>query len=290
MAGTLWLVGTPIGNLGDLSDRARAILDRADVVACEDTRRTRGLLTSAGIRGARLVSFFEGNEERRVEELLEHLRRGRTVALVTDAGMPALADPGYRLVAAALDEGIEVDVVPGPSAAVAALVISGLPTDRFVFEGFLPRRAGQRRARLGELAEEPRTIVLFESPRRVAATLADAAAALGERRAAVVRELTKAHQEVIRDTLSELAALLADREVRGEVVVVIEGAPQAEVDLDELAGRVAELAERGLSRKEAAERVAAEAGASRREVYEASLRASRGSPAWNRPPRGTDSP
>jgi 16S rRNA (cytidine1402-2'-O)-methyltransferase len=290
VAGTLWLVGTPIGNLGDLSDRARATLDRADVVACEDTRRTRGLLTKAGIRGATLVSFFEGNEERRVPELLEHLRQGRTVALVTDAGMPAVSDPGHRLVTAALDEGLAVDVVPGPSAAVAALVISGLPTDRFVFEGFLPRRAGQRRTRLRELADEPRTIVLFESPRRVAATLADAAAIVGERRAAVVRELTKVHQEVIRGALSELAPRLADREVRGEVVVVIGGAPQAEVDLDELAGRVAELAERGLSRKEAAERVAAESGASRREVYEASLRAGRDPPAWNHPSQGTESP
>jgi 16S rRNA (cytidine1402-2'-O)-methyltransferase len=194
------------------------------------------------------------------------------VALVSDAGMPALADPGYRLVAAALDEGITVDVVPGPSAAVAALVISGLPTDRFVFEGFLPRRAGQRRARLRQLAKEPRTIVFFESPRRVAAALEDAAAPLGNRRAAVVRELTKLHQEVMRAPLPELAARLADHQVRGEVVVVIEGAPGGEIDLDELAGRVAELAERGLPRKEAAERVAAEAGASRREVYEASLR------------------
>jgi 16S rRNA (cytidine1402-2'-O)-methyltransferase len=289
VAGTLWLVGTPIGNLGDLSDRARETLASADVVACEDTRRTRTLLSHAGISGPRLVSFFEGNEERRVEELLTDLRQGRTVALVTDAGMPSLADPGYRLVAAALDEGITVDVVPGPSAAVAALVISGLPPDRFVFEGFLPRRVGQRRARLRELATERRTIVVFESPRRVGAMLADAAAALGERRAALVRELTKLHQEVTRDSLPQLAARLAGREVRGEIVVVIEGAPEAEVDLDELAGRVAALTERGLSRKEAAERVAAEAGASRREVYEASLRTDRKSSAWDRPREGTES-
>jgi 16S rRNA (cytidine1402-2'-O)-methyltransferase len=289
VAGTLWLVGTPIGNLGDLSDRARETLASADVVACEDTRRTRTLLSLAGISGPPLVSFFEGNEERRAEELLTDLRQGRTVALVTDAGMPSLADPGYRLVAAALDEGITVDVVPGPSAAVAALVISGLPPDRFVFEGFLPRRVGQRRARLRELATERRTIVVFESPRRVGAMLADAAAALGERRAALVRELTKLHQEVTRDSLPQLAARLAGREVRGEIVVVIEGAPEAEVDLDELAGRVAALTERGLSRKEAAERVAAEAGASRREVYEASLRTDRKSSAWDRPREGTES-
>lgn len=269
MAGTLWLVGTPIGNLGDVTERARQTLGAVDLIACEDTRRTRKLLTHLGVKGTRLVSFFEGNERRRVPELLEHLRSGRDVALVSDAGMPGLSDPGYRLVAAAAEAGIVVDVVPGPSAAVAALVVSGLPTDRFVFEGFLPRKAGERRSRLAALAGDPRTLVLFESPRRLPSLLADALAALGERRAAVVRELTKVHQEVRRGLLSELAD---GAEVRGEVVVVIEGAAPAMPDLDHLGSRVAELTETGVPRREAAAQVAAEAGVSRRAVYEASLR------------------
>jgi len=273
MAGTLWLVGTPIGNLGDISERARDVLAAVDVIACEDTRRTRALLSHLGIPAPRLVSFFEGNERRRTPELLERLRGGETVAVVSDAGMPGLSDPGYRLVADAVEQGIPVDVVPGPSAAVAALVLSGLPTDRFAFEGFLPRRAGQRRTRLEELADDPRTLVLFESPRRVASLLADAVAVLGDRRAALVRELTKAHQEVIRGTLSEIGERLEGRELRGEVVVVLEGAGTREpVDLDRLADRVNELAAEGLSRREAAARAASETGASRREAYEASLR------------------
>jgi 16S rRNA (cytidine1402-2'-O)-methyltransferase len=273
MPGTLWLVGTPIGNLGDISERARTTLAEADVIACEDTRRTRKLLSALGVTGARLVSFFEGNEERRVPELLAELREGADVAVVSDAGMPGLSDPGYRLVAAAIGEGIAVDVVPGPSAAVAALVISGLPTDRFVFEGFLPRRRGPRRARLEELSGDIRTVVLFESPRRVGALLADAAAVLGDRPAVVVRELTKAHQEAARGRLDELAARYEEDAPRGEVVVVIGGAPAAtEPDLEELGARVEELASHGVSRKAAADRVAADAGISRREVYEASLR------------------
>src|SRR5437762_3443281 len=188
--GTLFLVGTPIGNLGDLSDRARKTLGSVDVVACEDTRRTGRLLASFGIRAARLVSFFEGNERQRVAELVRLLAEGSDVAVVSDAGMPGLSDPGYRLVAVCVEQGVPVDVVPGPSAAVAALVVSGLPTDRFVFEGFLPRAGTARSARVRALAQESRTAVVFESPRRVASTLLEFAAALGDRRVAVVRELT----------------------------------------------------------------------------------------------------
>lgn len=274
MAGTLWLVGTPIGNLGDLTHRARDTLAGADVIACEDTRRTRALLSHLGIEGKRLVSFFEGNEERRIPELLSLLRDGRQVAVVTDAGMPAVSDPGYRLVAACAEEGLPVDVAPGPSAAMAALVLSGLPTDRFAFEGFLPRRPGPRKARLRELAGDPRTVVLFESPRRVASLLAEAAHVLGaDRPAAVARELTKVHQEVVRGTLAELAERFRAGEVRGEVVVVIGGAPPARApDLPDLARQVEALVADGLPRREAARRVAEAAGASRREVYEASLR------------------
>jgi 16S rRNA (cytidine1402-2'-O)-methyltransferase len=271
VAGTLWLVGTPIGNLGDVTVRARETLAAADLIACEDTRRTRALLTYLGIPAPRLLSFHEGNERRRIAEVLGRLRSGDQVALVSDAGMPGLSDPGYRLVAACAQDGIPVDVAPGPSAAIAALVISGLPTDRFVFEGFLPRRAGARRARLQELASEPRTVVLFESPRRLQALLREASESLGDRLAAVVRELTKAHQEVRRGPLSELAAAI--EEVRGEVVVVIEGAPPGEAPaLEDLRARVDALMASGVTRREAASRVAAETGASRRAVYEASLR------------------
>jgi 16S rRNA (cytidine1402-2'-O)-methyltransferase len=222
VTGRLVLVSTPIGNLGDLSDRAREALGRADVVACEDTRRTRALLTHIGVRGARLVSFFEANEAKRTPELLALLRDGRDVALVSNAGMPALSDPGYRLVAACADEEIEVDVIPGPSAPVSALIVSGLPTDRFVFEGFLPRRPGRRRKAIEALRAEGRTIVLFESPMRLGATLGELAEVLGGRRAAVVRELTKKHQEVLRGTLPELAERVGER-VKGEVTVVVEG-------------------------------------------------------------------
>lgn len=276
MAGTLYLVGTPIGNLGDLTDRAREALARADLIACEDQRRTRALLSHLNIRAPKLVTFNEGNEARRVPELLEHLREGREVAVISSAGMPGLSDPGYRLVAACVEHGIPVEVAPGPSAAVAALVVSGLPTDRFAFEGFLPRRASARRARLRELAAEPRTLVLFESPRRLAELLQDAAASLGARRATVARELTKAHQEVVRGTLPELSQRFADGDVRGEVVVVIEGgAADQPPDVDALAAQVESLIQRGVSRKEAASRIAEESGVSRRALYEASLRRER---------------
>jgi 16S rRNA (cytidine1402-2'-O)-methyltransferase len=274
MAGTLWLVGTPIGHLGDITERARRVLGDVDLIACEDTRRTRGLLVHLGIRGASLTSFFEGNERRRMPELMGHLRAGRDVAVVSDAGMPGLSDPGERLVRAAVAEGIPVDVVPGPSAAVTALVVSGLPAARFAFEGFLPRKAGERRARLEQLAEELRTVILFESPRRLGALLSDAAEALGNRRAAVVRELTKVHQEVVRGSLSELASRYDTEEPRGEVVVVVEGrAPRVGPDeLEALAERVEAMTADGVPRRKAAARVAAEAGVSKNALYEASLR------------------
>lgn len=271
MSGTLWLVGTPIGNLGDVTERAARTLASVDVIACEDTRRTRKLLTHLGVRAPRVVSFHEANERRQVPFLLEHLRAGRDVAVVSDAGMPGLSDPGYRLVLACVQEQIAVDVAPGPSAAVAALVVSGLPTARFTFEGFLPRRSGERRARLAELAGEPRTAVLFESPKRLAGLLAEALEVLGDRRAAVVRELTKAHQEVLRGRLSELSGRIRE-EVLGEVVVVLEGAEAVAPDLEALGDRVEALTSEGVPRKEAAARVAESAGASRRAVYEASLR------------------
>jgi 16S rRNA (cytidine1402-2'-O)-methyltransferase len=271
-AGTLYLVGTPIGNLGDLSDRARQTLGSVDVVACEDTRRTGRLLASFGIRAARLVSFFEGNERQRVAELIRLLSEGSDVAVVSDAGMPGLSDPGYRLVAACVQQGISVDVVPGPSAAVAALVVSGLPTDRFVFEGFLPRSGRARAVRMAALAGEARTIVLFESPRRLAATLEELHQALGDRRVAVARELTKLHQEVLRGTLSTVKEEAAGREMKGEVVVVVEGVGERdrlEGDPEEAVRLAASFVDGGARKREAARRAAAETGVPARRIYEA---------------------
>jgi 16S rRNA (cytidine1402-2'-O)-methyltransferase len=271
VAGTLLLVGTPIGNLGDISERARQALARADIIACEDTRRTRALLTHLEIRRPRLVTFFEGNERRRIPEVLKLLREGSDVALVSDAGNPGISDPGYLLVAACLEEGLPVDAIPGPSAVITALMLSGLPTDKFAFEGFLPRTSGARLKRLAELAADPRTVVVYESPRRVAHLLKDALDALGDRRAALARELTKVHQEVIRGRLSDLSNRVED--IRGEVVVVVEGASRAPAaDIEALAARVEELHAEGLSRSAAAAEVARESGVSKRALYARSLR------------------
>jgi 16S rRNA (cytidine1402-2'-O)-methyltransferase len=271
VAGTLWLVGTPIGNLGDLSARARETLARADVIACEDTRRTRALLTHLEINAPRLLSFFEGNERRRTQEVLKLLREGSDVALVSDAGNPGISDPGYLLVSACVEAGLSVNAIPGPSAALTALTLSGLPTDRFVFEGFVPRASGARRKRLTELAADPRTLIFYESPHRVAGMLRDAMDILGDRRGAVARELTKLHQEVIRGRVSELARRTG--ELRGEIVLVIEGAPQGEApDVEALAAEVESLRAAGLSRSAAAARVAAESGVAKRTLYESSLR------------------
>jgi 16S rRNA (cytidine1402-2'-O)-methyltransferase len=268
--GTLFLVGTPIGNLEDMTDRARRVLASVGLIAAEDTRRTGRLLAGFGIEG-RLVSFFEGNERSRVPELLRSLREGTDVAVVSDAGMPGLSDPGYRLVAACIEEGIPVDVVPGPSAVVAALVVSGLPTDRFVFEGFLPRSGQARARRLEGLSAEPRTIVLFESPRRLAATVADLLEAVGDRRAAMVRELTKLHQEVLRGKLSDLVEGLSDRELKGEVVLVVEGATQAPVavDLPEAVRQAEELVRGGARKRDAARETARVTGVPATRIYAA---------------------
>jgi 16S rRNA (cytidine1402-2'-O)-methyltransferase len=217
--GTLIVVGTPIGNLEDLSERARRVLRDLATVAAEDTRRTGRLLERVG-GSARLVSFFEGNERERLPGILGLLRGGQDVGLVTDAGMPTISDPGFRLVAACVDAGIPVEVVPGPSAAIAALAVSGLPTDRFVFEGFLPRTGGARRDRLAALASEPRTAVLFESSRRVSRTIADLLDACGDRRVAICRELTKLHEEVRRGTVAELVVRYGAAP-KGEVTLVL---------------------------------------------------------------------
>jgi 16S rRNA (cytidine1402-2'-O)-methyltransferase len=271
MAGTLFVVGTPIGNLGDLSDRARDTLVRVHVIAAEDTRRTGRLVRGFGVTGPRLVSFFEGNESERVPSLVRTLADGHDVALVTDAGMPGVSDPGYRLIAACIAAGIDVDVVPGPSAVLTALVISGLPTDRFVFEGFLPRAGSARRDRLDALAVEARTIVLFESPRRVGPTLEHLRATLGDdRRAVVARELTKLHQEVLRGSLAELAAAVTGRELKGEVVLVVEGAPSGLTgSLDQAVAMARQAVAGGLRKREAAKRAASGTGVPTSEIYAA---------------------
>ena len=222
MPGKLFVVATPIGNLEDITLRALRVLAETDTIACEDTRRTRKLLSHHGIHGKALISYHEGNERERAQELLGMLRDGKDIALVSDSGTPCISDPGYRITSAAAGAGIEVVPVPGPSAATAALSASGLPTDRFAFEGFLPRRKGNLRKRLSRLASEERTLVIYESVHRIGATLAELAGELGDREAVMFREMTKAHEETIRGRLSELAK--RDFPRRGEFVVVIRGA------------------------------------------------------------------
>ncbi|MBA4865330.1 16S rRNA (cytidine(1402)-2'-O)-methyltransferase [Streptomyces sp. PSKA54] len=271
--GTLVLAGTPIGDVADAPPRLAEELASADVVAAEDTRRLRRLTQALGVQPAgRIVSYFEGNESARTPELVEALVGGARVLLVTDAGMPSVSDPGYRLVAAAVEKDIRVTAVPGPSAVLTALALSGLPVDRFCFEGFLPRKAGERLSRLREVADERRTLVYFEAPHRLDDTLAAMAEAFGaDRRAAVCRELTKTYEEVRRGPLRELAAWAAEG-VRGEITVVVEGAPEKgaeELDADELVRRVRVREEAGERRKEAIAAVAAEAGLPKREVFDA---------------------
>lgn len=271
--GTLVLAGTPIGDPADAPPRLARELSAADIVAAEDTRRLRRLAQALGVRPeGRVVSYFEGNEASRTGELTGALAEGARVLLVTDAGMPSVSDPGYRLVAAAVERGVPVTAVPGPSAVLTALALSGLPVDRFCFEGFLPRKAGERTARLREAEAERRTLVYFESPHRLAATLAAMAEVFGgERRAAVCRELTKTYEEVRRGPLAELAGW-AGEGVRGELTVVVEGAGEAgreHADAGELARRVAVREEAGQHRKEAIAAVAREAGLPKREVFDA---------------------
>ncbi|MDJ1136394.1 16S rRNA (cytidine(1402)-2'-O)-methyltransferase [Streptomyces iconiensis] len=273
MTGTLVLAGTPIGDPADAPPRLAAELARADVIAAEDTRRLRRLTQALGVEpGGKVVSYFEGNESARTPELTETLAGGARVVLVTDAGMPSVSDPGYRLVAAAVERGVRVTAVPGPSAVLTALAVSGLPVDRFCFEGFLPRKQGERLSRLREAAGERRTLVYFESPHRLDATLAAMAEVFGgAREAAVCRELTKTYEEVKRGPLKELALWAADG-VRGEITVVVHGAAPpdpGELDAGELARRVAVREEAGERRKEAIAAVAQEAGVPKREVFDA---------------------
>jgi 16S rRNA (cytidine1402-2'-O)-methyltransferase len=273
VAGRLILCGTPIGNLGDLSERALQTLRKTEVIACEDTRRTRKLLTHFGLSPPELVVYNDVNERRQGERLLVRIQQGAEVVLVSDAGMPGLSDPGYRLVRSCIEAGLPVEVVPGPSAVVTALAVSGLPPGRFVFEGFLPRKQNERRRRIQELAVEERTLVFFESPHRLEASMADLLEVLGDRRVALARELTKLHEEVRRGTLSALLEGLKSEPARGEVVVVVEGAKTSADDLPpaELARRARALMASGTERKEAMTSVARDAGVARRKVFDALL-------------------
>ncbi|MFA5785870.1 MAG: 16S rRNA (cytidine(1402)-2'-O)-methyltransferase [Actinomycetota bacterium] len=267
----LVIVGTPLGNLGDFSPRAQQALARADLIACEDTRVTRRLLSHFGLH-IRQVSFHEGNEMARLPQLVSKMEAGSRVALVADAGMPGISDPGYRLVRACVDRGIPVEVVPGPSAAIAALVVSGLPSARFAFEGFLPRRAGQRRKRLTELAADERTLVFYESPHRLADCLTDMLEVMGDRQVAMARELTKLHEEVLRGRVSEVLEQVGAREILGECTLVVEGAPPAEIPATgpgDAAAAVGRLEAQGMDRKSAMAAVARELGLPKRQVYSA---------------------
>ena len=271
----LVLCGTPIGDVGDASPRLRATLETADVIAAEDTRRFRDLTRRLGITtSGRVVSYFAGNEAGRLAELVEALQAGAMVALVTDAGMPGVSDPGYLLVRAALDAGAAVTAVPGPSSVTTALALSGLPSERFAMEGFLPRKPGERRKLLASLAAEPRTLVVLESPHRIAATLEDLAEAFGaDRPAALCREMTKTYEQVLRGGLGELAAAARAEQLRGEITIVVGGAPDtdptATADLDELRLRVDALVGGGLSRRDAVAEVAAVTGVAKKVVYAA---------------------
>lgn len=271
--GTLTVVATPIGNLGDLSARARAVLASVDVLACEDTRRTGRLLALAGIAPPKLVSLHAHNEHERTAALVDDLLAGADVALVSDAGTPLVSDPGERLVSAAASAGVEVVAVPGPSALLAALVVSGMATARWRFEGFLPRKGPERRSRIAEIAAAPHPSVVYESPVRLGATLAELAAACGdERRVVVARELTKLHEQTWRGTLAGSVAHVRGSAPRGEHVVVVDAAPPGRAaEQDAVASAVADLVAAGLARRDAVTAAVVLLGASRRDAYAAAV-------------------
>jgi 16S rRNA (cytidine1402-2'-O)-methyltransferase len=272
MAGTLYLVATPIGNLEDMTHRAVGLLGEVDVIACEDTRHTKTLLNHYGIK-TKTISYHEHNERERAAELLDRLKAGANVAIVSDAGTPAISDPGFRLARMAIDSGVSVVPVPGASALITALVASGLPTDEFFFGGFLPSRSSARRARLAELRSLPATLIFYEGPHRIAATLKDAREILGEREAVVARELTKLHEEVARGRLTELAARFSAADsARGEMVLIIDRtAVQSESDGEKsvagIGALVTEWEGKGLDHRAALKKAARELGLSRGEAY-----------------------
>ena len=273
MAGTLFIVATPIGNLEDITQRALKVLREVDLIACEDTRHTQKLLNHFGIN-TRTVSYHEHNERDRAQQLCEMLAQGKQVALVSDAGTPLISDPGFRIVTTAIERDIRVVPIPGAVAFVTALAASGLPTDQFFFAGFLPPRSTARVAKLEELRTISATLVFYEAPHRIAATLKDAAQVLGNRQAVVARELTKLHEEIIRGRLPELAAQFAQRKTKGEIVLVVDGANEtsspredAGASPETLLARVNELERQGTNSKEALKLAARELGMKRAEAY-----------------------
>lgn len=271
MSGKLFVVGTPIGNLSDFSPRAEQTLREADFIAAEDTRVTLKLLNHFGIKKP-MVSYFEHNKRERGDIICARIEAGETCALVSDAGMPAISDPGELLVAQCAERGIPVFVVPGPSAVVSALAVSGLPTGRFTFEGFLSVNKKSRREHLEEVKNERRTMIFYEAPHKLASTLADMLEAWGDRRIALVRELTKVHEEVLRTTLAQAAAQYADGGARGEFVLVVEGAPapeKTEFTLEDAVEIAAALIEEGASASDAAKQAAAKTGLKKGEIYRA---------------------
>lgn len=272
MSGMLVLVATPLGNLGDLSPRALSVLTEATVVYCEDTRRTRTLFSANNLKTPHLVALHEHNELQGSADVVSRVLGGEMVALVSDAGTPGISDPGERVVAAVVAAGGRVSVVPGPAAVIGALVISGLPTERFVMEGFPPRKVSDRRARFDEWATEARTIVFYESPQRVAATLQELSERWPDRRVAVVRELTKVHEEVLRGTLTEVATLITLREMLGEITCVLEGRTEVvDVSDEEVATRIATLLGGGSSVRDAAAAISEEFGIAHRRAYNIAL-------------------
>jgi 16S rRNA (cytidine1402-2'-O)-methyltransferase len=274
MPGTLYLVATPIGNLADITHRALQVLKDVDLIACEDTRHTHKLLNHYGIT-TKTISYHEHNEQQRTAQLIEMLQQGNDVAVVSDAGTPSISDPGFRLVRAAVEHGITVVPVPGPSALISALVAAGLPPDEFFFAGFLPARSNARRARLEQLRTVPGTLIFYEAPHRLAATLKDVYEVLGEREAVVARELTKVHEEIRRGRLTELAADYADeKEIRGEIVLlidrnVLDAAPSEAVSV---AALVDQFQHEGMDRRAALKKAARELGLSRAEAYRRLIR------------------
>lgn len=271
--GTLYIVATPLGNLEDVTFRSLRVLREVPLIACEDTRRTVKLLNRYEIR-TQMIPFHDHNKLAAGTGLLRRLRDGQSVALVSDAGTPGISDPGYELVRDAVAEGIPVEVVPGPSALISALVVSGLPTDRFVFEGFLPNRSERRRKALKALSAETRTLIFYESPQRIAAFLADASEILGDRRGCIVRELTKVHEEILRGTLPELFGEISKREsIPGEITVVLEGAPKAVVfSVEAAVSEALEVTPESVSSRDLARDISGRTGLSKKEVYAEILR------------------
>lgn len=267
MSARLYIVATPIGNLADITLRAVRILSDVEVIAAEDTRTAKRLLTHHGV-STPLVSYYEHNAEVRVPELIARLADGESVALISEAGTPSISDPGYRLVGAAIEAGIIVEPIPGASALLAALVVSGLPTDAFVFEGFLPRKAGERKRHLEAMASEHRTLVFFEAPHRVDACLSALLEVLGDRQIALCRELTKMHEEVRRGSISEVVAAVRKHPVKGEIVLVVAGATPVEPDFEAAVQQAVDRVAGGASVRDAATEVATEFSVSRRALYD----------------------